>query len=445
MNKKLDTSSLRNTYKGEIITPEDEAYGKVCDTPFFKGKPAVIFRPKDAQDVALSIKFARDNSLETAIRSGGHSGAGFSTNNGGVVIDLSLINETKVIDGPNRIVQIGAGATWGNAARALHRHGLAISSGDTLSVGVGGLTLGGGIGWMVRKYGLAIDNLVAADVVTANGELVRASKDENPDLLWALEGGGGNFGVVTAFEFVAQPVRKVFFGNIVYGLDNLAELIAGWRDGMRKAPEELTTMLVTLPSFMGMPPAAIVMCCYAGDDQAAADKALKPFRELGKVLSDDVTLKEYFEVLQEAHPPQGMYGIVKNGFVKDLDDKLIQTIAGSYSGEAGPILQIRSLGGAMNQVAADETAFAHRDYEALIICPTFVPLEATPEMKANALGVWNKIAAFTDGGYINFFSEHDENIYRMYPKPTYNRLAAVKKSYDPQNFFSQNFNIKPNS
>src|SRR5690606_30919017 len=243
------------------------------------GNPAVIVRPKNTDEIAGAIRFAQDNQLKLSVRSGGHGATGLSTNDGGLVIDLSHFNSVEVLDPAQRLVRIGTGAKWGDVAQALAPHGLAISSGDTLSVGVGGLTLGGGIGWMVRKYGLAIDNLVAADVVTANGELVRASKDENPDLLWALEGGGGNFGVVTAFEFVAQPVRKVFFGNIVYGLDNLAELIAGWRDGMRKAPEELTTMLVTLPSFMGMPPAAIVMCCYAGDDQAAADKALKPFRE----------------------------------------------------------------------------------------------------------------------------------------------------------------------
>ncbi|HTE57795.1 MAG TPA: FAD-binding oxidoreductase [Verrucomicrobiae bacterium] len=439
----MNSGDLKAKFSGTVIVPEDPGYRQVQSTLFFKGAPAVVLQPKTNDDVALAIKYSRENSLKLSIRSGGHNGAGFSTNKGGVVVDLSLMKDVQVIDQTKHIVRIQGGAIWGDIAKELHKSGWGLSSGDTISVGVGGLTLGAGVGWMVRKYGLAIDSLVAAEVVTADGKVVRASDSENPDLFWALRGGGGNFGVVTAFEFAAHPIGKVFSGKIVYGLDALPQLMTGWRDAMRTAPEDLTTMLVTLPSFMGMPPSAIVMCCYASDDKSAADKALKPLRNLGKLVSDDVSRMEYFEVLEEAHPPEGTEVIVKNGFVSDFSDELAHTVAGLYTGETGPILQIRGTGGAMNRVAADATAFAHRASEALIVAPTFMPPGATAADKEKVLQPWRQIAPFTKGAYINFFTDPDEPIDTMYPPATQKKLAKVKKQYDPTNVFDQNFNIKP--
>jgi FAD/FMN-containing dehydrogenase len=439
----MNIDELRAAFSGTVIVPEDAGYKKVQNTPFAKGAPAIVLQPKNTDDVAAAIKYARDRSLDVSIRSGGHSGAGFSTNHSGAVIDLSHMKGLKIIDKPRHIVHIEGGAIWGDIAAFLHDSGLAISSGDTTTVGVGGLTLGGGVGWMVRKYGLAIDSLIAAEVVTADGKVLRTSGTENPDLFWALRGGGGNFGVVVGFEFQAHPIGKVIAGHITYGLDNLPQLITGWRDAMRTAPEDLTTMLVTLPSFMGMPPSAIVMCCYATDDQAAADKALAPLRKLGKIVSDDIKQKEYFEVLEEAHPPEGVEAIVKNAFIPDFTDDLAQTIAGMYTGDTGPILQIRSVGGAMNRVSADATAFAHRDSEVLLILPAFVQPGATKADRQKALEPWQQIASFGRGAYINFLSEHDENMDIMYPKATHERLGKVKRQYDPTNVFSQNYNIKP--
>jgi FAD/FMN-containing dehydrogenase len=438
----VSVDELKSRFSGEIILPEGNTYETARNTLFSKGSPVIVLRPENNKDVALAIKYARDNSLKLSIRSGGHSVAGFGTNKSGAVVDMSLMNEVRLLDKEKHLVRLGAGAKWGDVGKALEKHHLAISSGDTITVGVGGLTLGGGVGWMVRKYGLAIDSLVAAEVVTADSKTLRVSETENTDLFWALRGGGGNFGIVTAFEFVAHPVGNVFAGHIVYGLDNLPELIAGWRDGMRDAPEELTTMLVTLPSFMGMPPSAIVMCCYAGDDKMKADKALKPFRKLGKVLNDDVKEKHYYEVLQEAHPP-AMRNIVKNGFVQHFSDELVQTIAGLYKDNTGPIFQIRWLGGAMKRAKTDATAFAHRDAETLIISPAFVPFDAPEADVQKALEPWQKVVPFIKGGYIGFFSELDEDIATMYPSAAYKRLVKVKKTYDPDNIFNQNFNIKP--
>lgn len=439
----MNLAGLKKHFSGEIITPEEGDYDEAKNTLFFKGSPAIVFRPKSHEDVVRAIQYARDNSLKLSIRSGGHSVSGFGTNENGVVIDMSLLSEAELVDKEKHVVRLGAGVRWGDASKALDKYHLAVSSGDTRTVGVGGLTLGGGIGWMVRKYGLAIDSLVGAEVVTADGKILHVSETEHPDLFWALRGGGGNFGVVTHFEFAAHPVSRVFAGPIVYGLDNLQELITGWRDGMRKAPEELTTMLVILPSFMGMPPSAMVMCCYANDDKAAADKALEPFRNLGKVVSDDVQEKHYYEVLEEAHPPEGLRNIVKNGYIDDFTDDFVQTIAGLYKGDTGPIFQIRWLGGALKRVPADATAFAYRDSEAMIISPAFVPFDAPEAAAQKALEPWQKIAPFTKGGYIGFFSELDEDIAAMYPAAIYKRLAQVKEAYDPTNLFDQNYNIKP--
>lgn len=440
----MDVGGLKEKFSGKMILPDDADYKQVQNSLFYSGAPALVLQAKSNEDVALAVQYARDNELKLSIRSGGHSGTGFSTNKGGVVVDLSAMHDIEIIDEKNHTVRIGGGAKWGDIAKNLHKHGLALSSGDTLSVGVGGLTLGGGVGWMVRKYGLAIDSLVAAEVVTAEGKVLRVSDTEHADLFWALRGGGGNFGVVTAFEFAAHPTGKVTAGQIVYGLDNLPELIKGWRDAMRSASDDLTTMLLIMPSFMGMPPSAIVLCCYASDDKVEADKALQPLRELGKVLNDDVTQKEYYEVLEEAHPPEGMKIVTKNIFVHDFGDELADTIAALYKDkEAGPILQIRSVGGAMKRVSADATAFAHRDNEALIVSPVFLPETATDEEVTKALKPWEAIAKHGKGAYINFFTELDEDLNGMYPAATLKRLATVKAQYDPHNVFDQNFNVLP--
>lgn len=437
----LDT--LKQDFSGEVILPGDDHYDEASKTFVHKGQPAIIVRPADTADIASVLAFATQNRLEISIRSGGHSGQGFSTNDDGMVIDLCLINKVELIDKDKHIVRLGSGAEWGEVAVALKQYGLALSSGDTRTVGVGGLSVGGGIGWIVRKYGLAIDSLMAAEVVTADGRVLRASATENPELFWAIRGAGSNFGVITYFEFVAHPVEKVYAGTIQYGLDDLPRVLKGWRDSMRTADENLTTMLVIMPSFMGNPPAAMIMCCFADDDEAAAEAALQPFKELGKIVRQDVIRKDYAEVLEEAHPPQGVKIIVHDGFVDDFSDELIQTIAAQYSNEGGPVLQIRSLGGVMNRVPANETAFAHRSSEALIVCPSFIPPNAPDQAVKGALKPWEAIAAFTSGMYGNLLGNTEVNIQAIYPDATYRRLVQIKKTYDPENIFHNNFNIKP--
>ena len=248
---------------GEVLTPGQDGYDEAASTVFAVGTPDLVVRPRDASGVAIALRYAASAGLPVSVRSGGHSPAGYSTSDGGVVIDLRHLREVRVLDPVTRQVRVGAGATWGAVAATLQRTGLALTSGDTASVGVGGLTLAGGIGWMVRRYGLAIDAVTGADMVSADGRLVRADATEHPDLLWALRGGGGNFGVVVSLDFTAQPVASVHYGPIIYRLDALAggagkkatdgqpagmaRLITGWRDLMRGSDESLTTALALVP------------------------------------------------------------------------------------------------------------------------------------------------------------------------------------------------------
>lgn len=431
---------LEKDFSGEIIKPGDAEYASASMVMVRKGTPALILRPRTSSDVATAVRYGVEQKLTISVRSGGHSNAGFGTNNGGLVIDLEHLNEVHLIDEAQHLVRIGTGAKWVDVAKGLEEHGLALSSGDTTTVGVGGLILGAGIGWMVRKYGLTIDSMVSAEVVTADGRILQTSADENSDLFWGIRGGGGNFGVVTSVVCKTYPTSKVFAGKIVFTLDNLATVMKGWRDHMRIAPGELNTTFLIMPSFGGNPASAIILCCFVGDDHDAAMAAIDPLTKLGTVVRSDIAEKDYADVLEEAHPPQGVKIFVNNAFVNNLSDELIDVI----SHQSNVILQIRSLGGALRNVATDATAFAHREAEVLIVAPTFVPLAASEQDIEKALRPWHAIEPFSNGGYINFFSDATEKaVAASYPTATYERLVALKRQYDPHNIFDQNVNIKP--
>ena len=435
---------FKQTFEGDIIVPGDSGYDQASAILVRKGSPAVVAMAKSPADVARAIAYAREHSLVISVRSGGHSNAGLSTNDGGIIIDVSHMNDVTVLDKATGRVRVGAGAKWGDVAKTLDADGLGISSGDTASVGVSGLALGAGVGWMVRKYGLALDNLQSIELVTADGEAITANASSHPDLFWALRGGGGNFGVATSFEFTAHPVGQVYFGPIMFAPTDIAAWLKGWRDIMRTAPEELTTMAMILPqNSMGENPAMhIVQCCWDGDDEAAANAALAPIRALGQVVNDAVAKKHYYEVLEEAHMPQDIHVEVNNAFFNDFSDDVIQKIVAAY--ENGHLFQIRSVGGAMNRVASDATAFAHRGSEVMVVAPQFFPADATEETIQQGLKTWHDIAATGQGAYINFFSRVTEReVNAAYPPATYKKLAAVKKTYDPGNVFNQNINIKP--
>ena len=419
------------------VRPGHPDYDTARTTIVGTAAPAVILRPTDATEVAASIRHAADNGLELAIRSGGHNALGYGNSDGGVVLDLSRLDGIEVLDCGR--VRIGGGATWGSAATKLAEHGLAITSGDTISVGVGGLTQAGGIGWMVRKYGLTIDNVLAAEVVTASGEVVQADSETNPELFWGLRGGAGNFGVVTSFEYQAQRVSTVHFGVITYTLADVSQLLKGWSEVMRGAPDELTTTLVLMPGFGDFPAGAVLYVCYCGDDPRAID----PLRAIGTVTSDDVTEKAYADVLEEAHPPQGVVPVIGNTLVESLSAECIRAIVAAYD-EGGRVVFLRSLGGAVGQVSPETTAFAHRDAEALIVSAKFLPEDAGPEEIEAARTTWRTIGEHGVGSYAGFLgSDTPEDMAALYPAETMTRLVEVKRAWDPANLFRRNFNIRP--
>lgn len=438
-------AELKAQVSGEVILPNDPEYEQARTVLVDKGSPALVIRPKTSQDTLAAVTFAKAHSLAIAVKSGGHSNGGFSTNHGGLVIDVMHFDEVTVLDADRHFVRIGSGALWGNVAKTLGEHGLALSSGDTKTVGVGGLTLGGGIGWMVRKYGLTIDRLRAAEVVTGTGEIVRASADENPELFWAIRGGGGNFGVVTYFEFEAEVIKDVVTNLTVFDFTERQALITKWRDAMRKASEEVTSMIILMPGgpMMGnMPPRMMVMSVYAGDDEAAAEKALKPLVNLGNAVSSETAKKPYAEILEDAHMPQGLTVITNNAIINNFSDEAIETIAA----QSGSIIQIRSLGGAMNKVDTAATAFGHRNGEVLIVSPVFASKDASSEAIELALHPWLAIERFSDGGYSNFFSEAGRRqVEASYPLETRERLSHIKFVYDPENIFSHLLNVAPHA
>ena len=421
------------------IRPGDAGYDDARTTIAGIAEPAVVLRPTDTADVVAALEYVRAADLELAIRSGGHNALGFGNSDGGAVIDVSGLDSIEVL-GEGR-VRIGAGAKWGAVAKALGEHGLAITSGDTMSVGVGGLTQAGGMGWMVRKHGLTIDSVLGAEVVTAAGDVVRADPDTNPDLFWALRGGAGNFGIVTAFEFQAQPVTTVHFGTIGFATNDVPQLLKGWAAAMESAPEELCTALALMPGFGDFPAGAMMWVAYCGDDPSA----IEPLRSIGNVLSDTVEEKAYAEVLEEAHPPEGIQPVIGNTLVESLTGDCIDAIVAAYSaGTAGRVVFLRNLGGAMSRVAADATAFAHRSAQALVVSAKFLPLDASAELVSAAREEWQTIGRHGIGSYAGFLgSDTPEDLSTLYPPETMSRLVEVKRAWDPDNVFRSNTNIPP--
>jgi FAD/FMN-containing dehydrogenase len=439
--------ALRRDFGGDIIEPGAADYASARRSVLASGTPAVVLRPASVEDVQAGVRFAAGAGLELSVRGGGHSFPGFGTNDDGVVIDLSRLATVEIIDKERHRVRIGGGSTWGEVATVLAPHGLAISSGDTKSVGVGGLTLTGGIGWKVRKYGLALDNLVGAQVVTADGAVVQASAEENPELFWALRGGGGNFGIVTAFDFEAHPTTDVFFGKLSFPASEAATVLRGWAEYFRTAPDELTSNVVFANPFLGGPEAPVeVLVAFDSDDPELAAQAIDPVRRLGTVLDDDVALTPYADILEEGMiPPPGIQFLARSAFVDaDSAPEVLRILAEIGAAEGSPIIALRSVGAAVSRVPEEATAYAHRAAQLMIVTSTVGP-EQVVEAAGPALeAIWDRLAPHVDGAYANFLTSADDDaVAAIYPTETYVRLAAVKGRYDPDNLFAGNHNVRP--
>jgi FAD/FMN-containing dehydrogenase len=447
--KPVDLSTLTSAISGRVLTPGDDDYLDAATVARGPGSPLAVVQPADAADVAAAVGFARDAGLELSVRSGGHDSLGRSTNDGGLVIDLRSL---AGIDVDGDLVTIGGGARWGDVAAALAPHGLAISSGDTKTVGVGGLTLGGGVGWFVRLWGLAIDSLESAEVVLADGRVVTASATSEPDLFWAIRGGGGNFGVVTRFTFRAHPLPDgVVSGAIDLAPDaDLAAVFTAWRDALRVAPEELTTTYLGMPSFgEGMPAVAQITYVWANGDLEAARSAIAPLLEIPGVTGHTIARMPYADVLVEEQPDAAeadapaIAMVDENGFAARFDDDLIEELAAVKRELGDTVLMIRLLGGAFGRVAPDATAWGYRDTEAWLFSVAFYPEGEIFDAQApRARALWSRLDRWLAGMYGNFSTLSDA-VERMYPPATLTRLRSIKAAYDPDNLFHRTHNIQP--
>jgi len=424
---------------GEVVVPGDPAYDELRSTFVHAGRPALIVRCRSPRDVAAALGHARTEGLAVSVRGGGHHAAGFATNDGGLVIDLSYLDGVEVVDPVRRLVRIGGGATWGPVSKALAGYGLALTSGDTADVGVGGLLLGGGIGWLARRYGLALDSLVAAEVVTADGKPVRASDTEHPDLFWALRGGGGNFGVVTAFELVAKPITDVVFGTVDYPADRAVEVLTHWGRRAPGAPEELTTAVNLMPG--GAP--VSLQVCHAGGELAAAETALAPVRGPVPALRDDLRPVPYPSVLADMPGlPPGYRFATRSAFVPRVTPVLVETLVAGAAAAPALAVNLRALGGAVARTAPDATAFAHRGHAALLTLVLLGDAAAVDTTGPMLDELWQRLTPFVAGAYGNFGStDRPGDVAAIYPPSTYRRLATIKHRYDPANVFRRNYNV----
>ena len=449
--------ALATRLQGELVLPGDDNYAEARTV--WNGAiaryPALIARCLNATDVRTAITFAHEHHLVVSVRSGGHSMAGFGTNDGGMVIDLTPM-KAITIDPAKRTARIEPGLTWIEVAQAAHQHGLALTSGDTGSVGVGGLLLGGGMGWMVRKYGLTIDRLRAVELVTADGQFLRASADRHADLFWGLRGGGGNFGVVIAFEVDLHPAGIVLGGTIFYDAANADRLMQAYAHYAAAAPDELTTisMLLNAPTAPFIPqayqgkPVFMIQVCYTGN-LVEGERVVAPLRALGTPIADLITPMPYpsmFALTEEA-TIRGLVHDERSLLMRTLDDEALHTLAQEALVFMAPgmIVQLRVLGGAMSRVATDATAFAYRDAQAMIMVGHMGPKSAhTDYLHASMEQIWQAIRPYAAGAYVNFLAdEGEERVHDAYPPATYARLVALKNRYDPTNLFRLNQNIKP--
>jgi FAD/FMN-containing dehydrogenase len=443
---------LRDSVDGRVTAPDDAGYDQARKVFYGKydRRPAAIVRPADAAEVAQVVTLAADSGLELAVRSGGHSLAGHSVSEGGIVLDLSEMTALD-LDLEGRTAWAQTGLTAGAYTTAVGGHGLATGFGDTASVGIGGLTLGGGVGFLVRRHGLTIDNLLAAEVVTADGRVLQVDAETHPDLFWAIRGGGGNFGVATRFRYRLHELPSIVGGMLL--LPGSAEVIEALVATAEAAPEELSLIanVMVAPPMPFLPPAAhgqlvvMTLLCYAGDAEAG-ERALAPFRALADPIADMVQPMPYAGLFEPADDMEVVEESARSLFMDGVDSRAATAIVEQLRATTAPmaVAQLRVLGGAMARVPAEATAFAHRDRRVMAgVGCVYQDAGERPTHEAWADG----FAAALRGGpgvYVNFLSnEGPDRVREAYPGRTWDRLVEVKRRYDPGNLFRLNQNIPP--
>jgi FAD/FMN-containing dehydrogenase len=440
-----------------VITADDDGFDEArrVYNAMIDRRPAVIVRPANTGDVMTAVRHAADNELSVAIRGGSHSVPGFGTCDGGVVIDLSSRRGVRVDPGTST-ARVEGGATWGDLNAATYPFGLATTGGIISTTGVGGLTLGGGIGYLARGAGLSCDNLVSADVVTADGSLHVVSEQDEADLFWALRGGGGNFGVVTSFEFRLHPVKDIYGGPMFFELDRAGDVLRFFREFIADAPEQfggfpafqIAPPLPFIPEDRHGEPFVAVVACWTGPLEDG-EKALQPFHDLAPVVAEHVGPMPYpaLNGAFDALVPPGLQHYWKANFNTELTDEAIEAhlVHGPRLPAVNSTVHIYPINGACHRVAADATAFAYRDATFATVIAGMWPDPAQNETSIGWVRDYYEATAphSEEGGYVNFMADDDQERIRANYKGNYERLAAIKAEYDPGNLFRHNQNIKP--
>ncbi len=453
----LTIETLRERVRGTVISRQDDGFEQARSVynAMIDRRPQVVVRCVNAGDAVATVDYARENGLDLAVRGGGHSVPGFGTCDDGVVLDLTPMHSVRVSPG-GRTARAEGGTTWGDVDAATHAFGLATTGGLISTTGIGGLTLGGGIGHLARGLGLSCDNLVSADVVTAAGELVVADEGQHEDLFWALRGGGGNFGVVTSFEYRLAPVRDIYGGLIFFDVDQAPNVLRAFREIITHAPEEFSA----LPAFQIAPPLPFIpenrhgdvliaiVACWAGP-MDAGPAVVQPLRDIAPIVAEHVGPTPYPRLNSafDALVPPGLQHYWKANFVVELTDEMIAAHArfGPKVPALNSTVHIYPIDGACHRVAADATAFAYRDANFAAVIAGMWPNPADNE--ANIAWVRDYYAATAphseEGGYVNFMAGDDQDRIKANYKGNYDRLVQVKREYDPQNLFHLNQNIRP--
>ena len=453
-------ADLRGRVRGAVLTPGSPGYDerRRVWNALVDRRPAVIVACTGAHDVAEAIRFARAQRLSIAIRGGGHSIPGLSVCDDGLMIDLQPMKRVEV-DPEHRIATAEPGLTWGELDRATQEHGLAVTGGEVSDTGIAGLTLGGGFGWLKRTCGLACDNLLSAEVVTADGRIVQASDEVNPDLFWALRGGGGNFGVVTRFTYRLHPVGPMLYGGaVVHPVERTGEVLRFLRDGYPRVPDQVSLMaaLVVAPPAPEFPaalhgrPVAVIGAYYHGG-LAEGERALRFVRDFAPPAADLLGPIPYVALQQmvDASVPRGPHYYVKSEWLRDLPDGVIDALAAHHLSRTSPLHQIliHQMGGAVARVPRDATAFTYRDAAfVLTVSGAWQPTEPPGAHVDWVRSAWRSALPGSLGGsYINHLDADDgeDRVRDAYGPATYERLVAVKTAWDPNNVFRLNHNIHP--
>jgi UDP-N-acetylenolpyruvoylglucosamine reductase len=443
-------SSLR--VLGKLLEPGDPEYeeARKIHNGMIDRRPALIARCAGAEDVMACVRHAQRRNALISVRGGGHGVAGFAVCDGGVMIDLSSMRDVQV-DPVRRTARVGGGATWGDVDRETQAVGLATTGGVARPTGVAGLTLGGGHGFLMRKYGLACDNLISAQVVTANGELLTASANENADLFWALRGGGGNFGIVTSLEFRLHEVSQILGGLLIYPIEHAREVFGAYREMTASAPDELGSLAVIgrLPDGT---PVAVIMICYSGEPNTG-ERLIQPLRNCAPLIADQVALMPYaaLQSIVENFNPRGLRNYWKSSFLTGIPEAAAQMMVDHFASVPSPLTHIvvEHLGGAVGRVPHEATAVAHRDapYNMLIV-GMWEEAAADERGMSWVRDLWSAMQPFSSGAvYVNYLgADGDEGASRVreaYTPTIDGRLLTVKRKFDPDNLFRLNHNIDP--